>query len=123
MRPWRTGTRSGSRVVFCSSSNATGSGRSAAGSHPAWPDGPTCSRAALPRALLSSTLRCVILLTGFFSDRDSSVLAVALAIVASPDLSRALARFWLGRRHPVELQRTQPPTGVSLHEKRHELSN
>ena len=29
MRPWRTGTRSGSRVVFCASSNAIGSARSA----------------------------------------------------------------------------------------------
>ena len=34
LRPWRTGTRSGSRAAFCSSRRETGSGRSVAGSHP-----------------------------------------------------------------------------------------
>ena len=34
IRPCRTGTRSGSRVVFCSSSSVTGSGRSLAGRQP-----------------------------------------------------------------------------------------
>ena len=48
MRPWRTGTRSASRAAFCSSSSATGSGRSAAGDQPEWLDRRTCLRAARP---------------------------------------------------------------------------
>src|SRR6266850_5803478 len=62
MRPWRTGTRSGSRVAFCASSSATGSGRSAAGTHPSWLAGAACLRAAFPRACRSATLGCAILL-------------------------------------------------------------
>jgi hypothetical protein len=38
IRPCRTGTRSGSRVASCSSSSATGSGRSTAGAQPLWLD-------------------------------------------------------------------------------------
>ena len=38
-------------MVFCSSSNATGSGRPFAGAHPAWPEGGTCSRADSPSRL------------------------------------------------------------------------
>jgi hypothetical protein len=59
MRPWRTGTKSATRVASCASSNATGSGRSGAGVHPVWPDGGTWERAAFPRALRSSTLGCL----------------------------------------------------------------
>ena len=56
IRPWRTGTRSCSRVVSCSCSNATGSGRSAAGRHFVWLDSAARSRASRPCALRSSTL-------------------------------------------------------------------
>ena len=63
MRPWRTGTRSGSRVAFCASSNAIGSGRSSAGTQPVWLDRPVCSRADLPIARRSSTLRWMTVVT------------------------------------------------------------
>src|ERR1700712_1761918 len=50
------GTRSGARVRFCPSNRATGSARSAAGSHPAGRDGCTCILAARPINVRSATL-------------------------------------------------------------------
>ena len=58
IRPYRTGTRSGSRVAFCASNNPTGSGRSVAGAHLAWLAGGVRLRASLPLARRSSTLTC-----------------------------------------------------------------
>ena len=58
MRPYRIGTSSGSRVAPCCSSRPTGSGRSAAGSNTRWLVRGAVTRAALPRARRSSTLRC-----------------------------------------------------------------
>src|SRR5262245_23724417 len=52
------GTSSGTRVAFCSSSKATGSGRSVAGSQPVWLDGSARSRATSPCALRCSTFGC-----------------------------------------------------------------
>ena len=55
MRPYRIGTRSGTRVLACSSRMATGSGRSAGGAHWAWLDrgtvtAPLAARPATHRA-------------------------------------------------------------------------
>ncbi|GAA3199343.1 hypothetical protein GCM10017690_01150 [Microbacterium terregens] len=50
MRPWRTGTRSGTREVACSSSSDTGSARSAGGDQTAWLVRGVRMRAALPKA-------------------------------------------------------------------------
>src|SRR4051812_38829869 len=60
MRPCRTGTRSGSRVMFCSSSSATGSARSTVGAHSECAAGDVCSRAAFPNAFRCSTFACAI---------------------------------------------------------------
>ena len=49
MRPWRIGTRSGSRVSACSSRMAMGSRRFGAGSHRPWLERGTRLRADLPR--------------------------------------------------------------------------
>ena len=50
IRPCRIGTRSGSRAASCACSNATGSGRSAAGTKPSWAAGGVRVRASLPCA-------------------------------------------------------------------------
>ena len=55
MRPYRIGTSSGTRVVACRSSSATGSGRSAAGSKAPWEERGARARASLPSAIRSST--------------------------------------------------------------------
>ena len=59
MRPWRTGTRSWSRVAFWASSNAIGSGRSEDGSQPSCAAIAASALACLPRARRSSTLGCM----------------------------------------------------------------
>ena len=56
MRPWRMGTSSGTRLSACSSSSATGSGRSAAGPQFAWLFLGASRRAAFPCAAHSSWL-------------------------------------------------------------------
>ena len=71
-------------MAFCSSSSATGSGRSGAGVHPVCTDGGTCSRAALPRALRSSTLGCTIAVMSV-ARRDF----VAATAAKGPSRSRA----------------------------------
>ena len=62
--------------MFCSSSRATGSGRSAAGRHFVWLDGAARSRASKPLALRSSMLGCAIFRTAIRptsrSDRDAA---------------------------------------------------
>src|SRR5215211_2194857 len=103
MRPCRTGTRSGSRVASCSSSNAIGSGRSAAGAHPVWLDGGVRLRASLPRARRSSTLGCATLLTAIGS-------ALALTAIGSilpfPSVPLGLHGMTSTRRqhHPDEMK-------------------
>ena len=54
MRPHRTGTSSGTRALACSSSKASGSGRSGGGSNTAWLSRGTAARAALPRSTRSN---------------------------------------------------------------------
>src|SRR5215469_13788396 len=58
MRPYRIGISCGTRVAACSSSRATGSGRSARGVHRPWADRGASTRAARPRATRSSAVRC-----------------------------------------------------------------
>jgi hypothetical protein len=48
MRPYRIGTRSGTRVLACSSRMATGSGRSSGGAHCAWIERGTSPRFSRP---------------------------------------------------------------------------
>ena len=48
MRPYRIGTRSGTRVLACSSRMATGSGRSCGGAHCAWLERGTSLRRSRP---------------------------------------------------------------------------
>src|SRR5215469_5710703 len=85
MRPCLTGTRSGSRVVFCSTSSATGSGRSAATCHPEWLDGGTRSRVSLPLARRSSRLGCAT----FFAAPTASVTVIWSTSCSVPLLPRA----------------------------------
>src|SRR3954451_3980554 len=49
--------------MFCATSSATGSGRSAAGCHRAWLDGGVRPQASLPMAFRSATLGWAILST------------------------------------------------------------
>jgi len=58
IRPCRIGTRSGSRAASCACSNATGSGRSAAGTKSSWASGGVRVRASLPCARRSATSGC-----------------------------------------------------------------
>ncbi len=53
MRPWRMGTRSGTRVASWAVSRVIGSGRSGAGAQSPWPERGTRARAALPAAARS----------------------------------------------------------------------
>src|SRR6266487_962589 len=85
MRPCLTGTRSGSRVVFCSSSSATGSGRSAATRHPEWLEGGTRSRVSRPLAWRSSRLGCAT----FFAAPTASVTVIWSTSCSVPFLPRA----------------------------------
>src|SRR5215471_3771562 len=84
MRPCLTGTRSGSRVVFCSSSSATGSGRSAAACHPEWLEGGTRSRVPRPVARRSSRLGCAT----FFVAATASVTVIWSTSCSVPLLLR-----------------------------------
>src|SRR4051794_23123831 len=73
MRPWRIGTRSGTRVVFCSSRIPTGSRRPSKAAHSRCASSGTVSRSARPSAIRvatafgrSSTPRwCFLPLAGF----------------------------------------------------------
>src|SRR5262245_10739349 len=55
MRSYRSGTRSGTRVVACAWRTDTASPRPSGGFHSAWLERGTRERAARPRATLSST--------------------------------------------------------------------
>ncbi len=54
IRACRIGTNSGTRVVACSSSRATGSARPAGGVHPSWTDRGVRRRASFPYARRAS---------------------------------------------------------------------
>jgi hypothetical protein len=75
IRPWRTGTRSFSRVRFCSSSRATGSGRSAAGTHPHDPAAASAPGPVLPWLCVGqcSDARRSALTSGITSPSDAAL--------------------------------------------------
>ena len=100
IRPYRTGTRSGTRAAPCDSSSATGSGRSAGGFHSAWLSRGTSARAALPRTRRSAgVIRCrgasspVAALRGRTTDRRAASGTPAGSVVAAP--------FWAAARRAV----------------------
>ena len=91
IRPYRTGTRSGTRAAPCDSSSATGSARSAGGFHSAWLSRGTSARAALPRTRRSAGLiRCrgasspVAVLRGRTTDRRAASGTPAGSVVTAP---------------------------------------
>ena len=93
MRPWRIGTRSGSRLVACSAMMSTGLRRPGGGSQTAWSERGTARRAAFPLAAASSALTWS---TRFSSERSTLVTgstSSASATTLSSDALSALSRF------------------------------
>ena len=95
------------RVAFCSSSNATGSGRSG-GRHPVRRDcsAAAVSRAAFPRAFRSSTLGCTTLRHDVLLCGARSCLRLCVRRTAG------LARAWRNRCEPTIRIRHEPRDGT-----------
>ena len=88
MRPWRIGTRSGSRLVACSAMMSTGLSRPGGGSQTACTERGSARRAALPFAAASSALTWS---TRFSRERSTLVAGSTPSASASALSSGALS--------------------------------